>query len=164
MRLGRRQALSMKRLSAFGPDYSSKNLSAGLDRIWAKQEKSSNCALINTRAAFRWTLGPAVFSHMLTTACEWAQAFSIQTTVAFMGHSPWWNPSRRCSTFTWSIRARFQYIGNRPGGSGFGCIKPRRVVIWQGLITIYSAFPSLAIQMAGRWRYCLDPLIRGKSG
>ncbi|KAJ5144344.1 hypothetical protein N7526_001852 [Penicillium atrosanguineum] len=39
-------------------------------------------------------LGPAVFSHMLTTACEWAQAFSIQTTVASMGQEePRWRPT-----------------------------------------------------------------------
>ena len=95
MGLGRRQALAMKNLSTLGPDYSSQRLSSEFDRIWARQDKTSRWALINTCVvAFRWTLGPAVFSHMLTTACEWAQAFSIQTTVASMGQDePRWRPT-----------------------------------------------------------------------
>lgn len=95
MRLGRRQALAMRNLSTLGPDYSSKRLSSEFDLIWARQDKTSQWALINTCViAFRWTLGPAVFLHMLTTACEWAQAFSIQTTVASMGQAqPSWRPT-----------------------------------------------------------------------
>lgn len=95
MSLGRRQALTMKNLSTLGPEYSSQRLSSEFDRIWARQDKTSRWALINTCViAFRWTLGPAVFSHMLTTACEWAQAFSIQTTVSSMGQEePRWLPT-----------------------------------------------------------------------
>lgn len=78
----------MKNLSTLGPDYSSKRLSSEFDRIWASQDQTSQWALINTCVvAFRWTLGPAIFSHMLTTACEWAQAFSIRTTLASMGQA-----------------------------------------------------------------------------
>ena len=95
MGLGRRHALAMKNLATLGPDYSSQRLSSEFDRIWARQDKTSQWALINTCVvAFRWTLGPAIFSHMLTTACEWAQAFSIQTTVASMGQDePRWRPT-----------------------------------------------------------------------
>lgn len=95
MGLGRRQALAMKNLSTLGPDYSSQRLSSEFDRIWARQDKISRWALINTCViAFRWTLGPAVFSHMLTIACEWAQAFSIQTIVASIGQDePRWRPT-----------------------------------------------------------------------
>ena len=78
----------MKNLSTLDPDYSSKRLSSEFDRIWASQDQTSQWALINTCVvAFRWTLGPAIFSHMLTTACEWAQAFSIRTTLASMGQA-----------------------------------------------------------------------------
>jgi hypothetical protein len=85
--LGRRQALVMKNLSTLGPDYSSQRVSSDFDRIWARQDKTSRWALINTCVvAFRSTL--------LTTACEWAQAFSIQTIVASMGrYEPRWRPT-----------------------------------------------------------------------
>ena len=85
----------MKNLSTLDPDYSSKRLSSEFDRIWASQDQTSQWALINTCVvAFRWTLGPAIFSHMLTTACEWAQAFSIRTTLASMGQAQAsWRPT-----------------------------------------------------------------------